>query len=247
MSEPPPPSAGSTCRPTASRYTPCACPRAGRSLVAAGHTTDHGAALAALGFRRTRQGHVVHPEPTLKFGDVRRHFPQATVREMPRDRVVRVVPTVAPPTPSLAPTIAPTITPTTEAIQLPTPAGATADHRVHNATWLGLNRRGQSVHEDGAENRYLVGDPEGDFGPLTDVDYLRLTTDDDLPDLVSGLLWRALQEEKLGAEDLAQLGRALAVPAGQDTPTPPCAARSAGGGQCHLLSGASRSARRPRR
>ena len=27
-------------------------------------------------------------------------------------------------------------------------------------------------------------------------------------------------EEKLGAEDLAQLGRALAVPAGQDTPTP---------------------------
>lgn len=62
-------------------------------LVAAGHTADHGAALAALGFRRTRQGHVVHPEPTLKFGDVRRHFPQATVREMPRDRVVRVVPT----------------------------------------------------------------------------------------------------------------------------------------------------------
>ena len=185
-------------------------------LVAAGHTADHGAALAALGFRRTRQGHVVHPEPTLKFGDVRRHFPQATVREMPRDRVVRVVPTVAPPTPSLAPTI----TPTTEAIPVADAARATADHRVHNATWLGLNRRGQSVHEDGAENRYLVGDPEGDFGPLTDVDYLRLTTDDDLPDLVSGLLWRALQEEKLGAEDLAQLGRALAVPAGQDTPTP---------------------------
>ena len=77
-------------------------------LVAAGHTTDHGAALAALGFRRTRQGHVVHPEPTLKFLDVRRHFPRATVREMPRAVVVRVVPTVAPPTPSLAPTIAPT-------------------------------------------------------------------------------------------------------------------------------------------
>ena len=168
-------------------------------LVATGHTTDHGAALAALGFRRTRQGHVVHPEPTLKFVDVRRHFPQAAVREMPRAVVVRVVPTVAPPAPSIAPTIAPTVAPTvaptTEAISVAEADRSTADHRVHNATLLGLNRRGQSVYEDGAENRYLVGDPEGDFGPLLDSDYLRLTEPDRLPEVVAGLLYRAARDE----------------------------------------------------
>ena len=91
---------------------------------------------------------------------------------------------------------------------------------MHNATLLGLNRRGQSVYEDGAENRYLVGDPEGDFGPLTDSDYLRLSDPDRLPEVVAGLLYRAARDERLGAEDLAQLGRVLAVPAGQDAPTP---------------------------
>lgn len=72
------------------------------ALVATGRTADHGSALTALGFRRTRQGHVVHPDPTLKFLDVRRHFPQASVREMPRARVVRVMPTIAPPGPPLS-------------------------------------------------------------------------------------------------------------------------------------------------
>ena len=65
------------------------------ALVAAGDTAAHGAALAALGFRRTRQGHVVHPEPTLQFRDVRVHFPRASVRDLARETVVRVVP-VAP-------------------------------------------------------------------------------------------------------------------------------------------------------
>ena len=68
------------------------------ALVAAGDTAAHGAALAALGFRRTRQGHVVHPEPTLPFRDVRVHFPRASVQEMARETVVRVVP-VAPASP----------------------------------------------------------------------------------------------------------------------------------------------------
>ena len=91
--------------------------------------------------KATRQGHVVHPEPTLPFRDVRVHFPRASVQEMARETVVRVVP-VAPASPSPAET-------------------GNADHQIHNATLLGINRRGQQVYEDGAENRYLVGDPEG--------------------------------------------------------------------------------------
>ena len=178
-------------------------------LVATGRTNDHGAALAALGFRRTRQGHVVHPEPTLQFADVRHHFPQARVREMPRAAVVRIVPTPAPTAPS-----------TTEAIPGVVTDRSTADHLMHNATLLGLNRRGQSVYADAAENRYLVGDPEGDFGPLTDSDYLRLSDPTRLPEVVAGLLYRAARDEQLGAEDLVQLGRALALPPGQDAPTP---------------------------
>ena len=66
------------------------------ALVVAGDTAACGLALAALGFRRTRQGHVVHPEPTLKFADVRRHFPGAVVRDLPRERIVRIVPSQPP-------------------------------------------------------------------------------------------------------------------------------------------------------
>jgi len=164
------------------------------ALVVAGDTAACGPALAALGFRRTRQGHVVHPEPTLKFAAVRRHFPRAAVRDLPREQIVRIVP-------SLPPSVA-------------------TDHLVHGATRLGVNRRGQFVYEDGAENRYLAGEPGGAFGELAAVDYLRLTDDDDLPDLAAGLLHRAIQEEKLGAEDLLQLSRAIAVPPGRSPVSP---------------------------
>ncbi|MEI2746007.1 MAG: strawberry notch C-terminal domain-containing protein [Ottowia sp.] len=183
------------------------------ALVVAGDTAAHGPALAALGFRRTRQGHVVHPEPTLKFADVRRHFPRATVRELPRERVVRIVP---PAPPSVAPDApeTPPETPLDRTTETMVAEGAT-DHLVHGATLLGVNRRGQQVYEDGAENRYLAGEVSGDFGPLAGVDYLRLADDGDLPDLAAGLLHRALREEKLGADDLLQLGRAIAVPAGR--------------------------------
>lgn len=170
------------------------------ALVAAGDTAAHGAALAALGFRRTRQGHVVHPEPTLPFRDVRVHFPRASVQEMARETVVRVVP-VAPAIPSPAET-------------------GNVDHQIHNARLLGINRRGQQVYEDGAENRYLVGDPEGNDGPLADVDYLRLTDPEQLPEVVAGLIFRVERDEKLTSEALAQLARALAVPAGRQSPSP---------------------------
>jgi hypothetical protein len=101
------------------------------ALVVAGDTAAHGPALAALGFRRTRQGHVVHPEPTLKFADVRRHFPRATVRELPRERVVRIVP---PAPPSVAPGV--TETPLDRPPETMVAEGAT-DHLVHGATLLG--------------------------------------------------------------------------------------------------------------
>ncbi|MFO1419441.1 MAG: strawberry notch family protein [Candidatus Competibacteraceae bacterium] len=182
------------------------------ALVVAGDTAACGPALAALGFRRTRQGHVVHPEPTLKFADVRRHFPRAAVRDLPRERIVRIVP-------SLPPSVAPD-TPAT-----PTPVLA-PDHLIHGATLLGVNRRGQLVYEDGAEHRYLAGEPDAAFGERAAVDYLRFTDDDDLPDLAAGLLRRALQEEKLGAEDLLQLSRAIAVPPGRP-PVSPHALREA--------------------
>lgn len=175
------------------------------ALVVAGDTAACSLALAALGFRRTRQGHVVHPEPTLKFADVRRHFPGAVVRDLPRERIVRIVPSQPP---SVAPD-APATLP--EAL---TPTRAT-DHLVHGATLLGVNRRGQRVYEDGAEHRYLAGEPDAAFGELAAVDYLRLTADDDLPELAAGLLYRALQEEKLSAEDLLHLSRAIAVPPGR--------------------------------
>ena len=168
------------------------------ALVAAGETAPHAAALAALGFRRTRRGHVVHPDPTLKFADVRRQFPEASVRDLPRGRVVRV----APPPPA-APA-----------------AGGGADHLVHNATALGVNRRGQAVFQDGAENRYLDGEARADFGPPADVDLLRLAAEDDLPDLAAGLLWRALDGERLGAGDLLQLSRAILTPPGRPAPSP---------------------------
>ena len=168
------------------------------ALVVAGETAPHAAALAALGFRRTRQGHVVHPDPTLKFADVRRQFPDAAVRELPRERVVRVAPAAPPAT----------------------------DHQVHNATALGVNRRGQTVFRDGAENRYLDGAARADFGPPADVDYLRLGAEDDLPDLAAGLLWRALDGEKLGAADLLRLSRATLTPPGRPSPQPRSSAPS---------------------
>ena len=184
------------------------------ALVVAGDTAACGPALAALGFRRTRQGHVVHPEPTLKFADVRRHFPRAVVRDLPRERIVRIVP-------SLPPSVAPDA----PAARAAAPALAT-DHLVHGATLLGINRRGQLVYEDGAEHRYLAGEPGGAFGELAAVDYLRLGDDDDWLDLAAGLLHRALREDRLGAEDLLQLSRAIAVPPGRP-PVSPHALREA--------------------
>ena len=113
------------------------------TLVAAGNTAAYGAALAALGFRRTRQGHVVHLEPALTLREVRVHFPKATVQEMARDAVIRIVPGAPPATP-------------------PTLATVNTDHWIHNTTLLGVNRRGQRVYQDGAENRYLDGPSVGD-------------------------------------------------------------------------------------
>ena len=165
------------------------------ALVAAGATAVHGAALAALGFRRTRQGHVVHPESTLKLRAVRVHFPAARVRDLARAAVARIVPSA------------------------PASAAGATDHLIHNATLLGVNRRGQQVYADGADHRYLVGTAEGDDGPLADSDYLRLTAPDRLPEVVAGLIHRAEQEEKLAADALEQLARAIAVPPGQPAPS----------------------------
>ena len=179
------------------------------TLVAAGNTAAHAAALTALGFRRTRQGHVVHPEPALKLRDVRVHFPEARVQEMARDAVVRIVPG--------APPVTPPVTPPTALPPAPEPGGGNADHLIHNATWLGTNRRGQRVYQDGAENRYLDGlqrwDSVWDHAPLTDSDYLRATTPEQLPEVVAGLLFRAdHQNEKLSSDDLRQLARAIEAP-----------------------------------
>lgn len=61
-------------------------------LVAAGNTRAHEAALAALGFRRTRQGHVVHPETKLALKTVQAQFPLARVAALAREQVIRIVP-----------------------------------------------------------------------------------------------------------------------------------------------------------
>ncbi len=171
------------------------------ALVVAGNTAAHAATLTALGFRRTRQGHVVRVQIQLKLSEVRVQLPEARVRDMARAAIVRIGPSV---TPVAAP---------------PAETRGHTDHRIHNATLLGTNRRGQQVYEDGAEQRYLVGDPEGDHGPLADSDYLRLTGPDHLPEVVAGLIHRAERNEKLTSEALQRLAPVIAVPPGQPSPS----------------------------
>ncbi|HRY15996.1 MAG TPA: hypothetical protein P5330_09015, partial [Candidatus Competibacteraceae bacterium] len=177
------------------------------ALVATGHIAPHAAALTALGFRRTRQGHIVHPEPILKLRDVQRHFPDAQVRDLARETVVRIVPIPAQPA-----------APATEQ------TGQKPDHFVHHTTWLGVNRRGQDVFQDGAENRYLEGPPLWnafwDDAPLTASDYLRAATPAHLPEVMAGLLFRADRNEKLTVDDLRHLARVIEAPWRTDADEP---------------------------
>lgn len=162
-------------------------------LVAAGATTPHLPALAALGFRRTRQGHIVHPAAKLALSAVRDSFPQARVDLLARDAVVRIVPAPASPFHPAA---------------APEPANH-PDHLIHNAVWLGVNRRGQAVYQDGAEHRFLHGPARGDYGPEGDVDFLRARTPAQLPDIALGLVLRAERGEALGVDDLERLAKGI--------------------------------------
>ncbi|MCP5426439.1 MAG: hypothetical protein H6970_15450 [Gammaproteobacteria bacterium] len=175
-------------------------------LVAAGNTRAHEAALAALGFRRTRQGHVVHPETKLALKTVQAQFPLARVAALAREQVIRIVPA------RIAPAIP--FSPQETVERLPADGGAppNSDHLIHGAVWLGVNRRGQAVYSDGADNRYLEGLAREDFGPESDVDFLRAPTAAALPEMMLGMARRAAQGEHLHADDLLQLARHIEAP-----------------------------------
>ncbi|MEE4376338.1 MAG: strawberry notch family protein [Candidatus Competibacteraceae bacterium] len=188
-------------------------------LVAAGDTGNHLNALGALGFRRTRQGHIVHPETKLTLRAVRTQFPEARVQDMARAAVVRITP-AAPATPSVTTADSPPPTPVnatsqpvsqTPRVENPDHSSdaAATDHHIHNAQWLGVNRRGQTVYQDGADNRYLEGEPSGRFGPESEVDYLRLRNLNQLPELALGLVCRADRGEALRVDDLRQLAAVI--------------------------------------
>ena len=186
-----------------------------RILVVQGDITSHQAALVALGFVRTPRGHIIYPEATLRLKQIQSQLPQAVRREMPLHEIVRLNArrednTVRPSTPppaSTASTPAATTTSTTatSAATIPDTAHPAPSGGVREGEFLGINRRGQGVFKDVTGERYLQGEPQRDFGPMQDLDYLRSENPGQLPALVSGLVYRAEQGARIESEHLRLL------------------------------------------